>query len=335
MSERSRRAKSRGTAGQAGLFPAFRLDDPEADARAILDGAVELHRPSAIVGLFSGGHDSLCACHVASRHPLFAGCAHVNTGIGIERTRQFVRDTCRQFGWPLRELHPPPFVPALEKRKPWIDYANLPAYEALVLHHGFPGPSGHRLMYNRLKERCLRRLVKERKHHAGDRVLFVSGVRRDESTRRMGINQAVQREGCRVWAAPLLNWDGIHKRDYMGKHRLPRNEVVEALCMSGECCCGSFAKPHELDEIARVAPRDGCVHSLPGTQGDGSPARRDASGGRNRRPCRGRRQRTRGPACSPCAGPVVPGLVSRSVRSHEHTVFTSRVRGRKGARPHG
>jgi 3'-phosphoadenosine 5'-phosphosulfate sulfotransferase (PAPS reductase)/FAD synthetase len=254
MSERSRRAKSRGAAGQAGLFPAFRLDDHEADARAILDGAVELHRPSAIIGLFSGGHDSLCACHVASRHPLFAGCAHVNTGIGIERTRQFVRDTCRQFGWPLRELHPPPFAPAPEKRKSWIDYASLSAYEALVLHHGFPGPSGHRLMYNRLKERCLRRLVKERKHHADDRVLLVSGVRRDESTRRMGINQAVQREGCRVWVAPLLNWDGIHKREYMSKHRLPRNEVVEVLCMSGECCCGAFARPHEIDEIAWVAP---------------------------------------------------------------------------------
>jgi 3'-phosphoadenosine 5'-phosphosulfate sulfotransferase (PAPS reductase)/FAD synthetase len=229
--------------------------DPEAEGRAILADAVGLFRPAKVFALFSGGHDSLCASHLATAAGLVDGCVHINTGIGVERTRQFVRDTCRGFGWPLREMTPPPFVPKPNKRRPGIDYENLPAYEALVFHFGFPGADGHTLIYNRLKERCLRQLVCEAKGRRGDRVLLVTGVRRQESRRRMGHIVPTQREGCRVWAAPLVNWDQAEKEAYLAAKGLPRNPVVDGLCMSGECLCGAYAKEGELHEISTVDPK--------------------------------------------------------------------------------
>lgn len=47
-----------------------------------------------------------------------------------------------------------------------------------------------------------------------------------------------------------MNWSHADKHAYLDAHRLPRNPVVERLCMSGECLCGAFARKGELDEIA-------------------------------------------------------------------------------------
>ena len=41
----------------------------------------------------------------------------------------------------------------------------------------------------------------------------------------------------------------------MALHRLPSNPVVDLLHMSGECLCGSFARPGELAEISLWYPR--------------------------------------------------------------------------------
>lgn len=207
------------------------------EAKAILDEAVALHRPSHIFGMFSGGHDSLCATHVASQHPLFSGAAHINTGIGVEETREFVRQTCKDRAWPLKEYHPP--VP----------------YDQIVLEHGFPGPGGHFYMYVRLKERCLDQLVREHKTGRKDRIMLVTGVRLDESDRRMGHVEAIVRSRAKLWVAPILNWSTDDKNDYIEFHRLPRNPVVGALCMSGECLCGSFARPGEMTEIETFYPK--------------------------------------------------------------------------------
>jgi 3'-phosphoadenosine 5'-phosphosulfate sulfotransferase (PAPS reductase)/FAD synthetase len=80
-----------------------------AASQAILDKAYIEHNPVAIFLMFSGGHDSLTATHVgatwANERRIPFKVAHINTGIGIEQTREFVRETCSEHEWPLVELH--------------------------------------------------------------------------------------------------------------------------------------------------------------------------------------------------------------------------------------
>ena len=219
---------------QTGLWGTAAPGDPIEYGRRLLDIVIRRHGPVAVFGMFSGGHDSLCATHMASEHPAFTAAVHINTGIGIEQTREFVRDTAQERGWPLREYR------ALDEGQD---------YDEFVLERGFPGPFAHRKMYNRLKERALRSLIRDTKRKPSDRVLLVTGVRRAESTRRMGTVQPINRLGSQVWCAPLTWFAGTTKNAYMAEHGLPRNEVVDLLHMSGECLCGAFAKPNELEWI--------------------------------------------------------------------------------------
>ncbi len=203
---------------------------------SVIDEAITRYKPVAVFAMFSGGHDSLIASHIAAQHPRFSGVVHINTGTGIEETRQFVMGTCEQFGWPVKEYHPP--VP----------------YEQIVKRWGFPGPGTHSLIYARLKERCIRQLVREAKTKASDKVLLITGVRRQESTRRMGYTDPIQKDGARIWVAPILQFTNADKDAYIIEHNLPRNIVVERLCLSGECLCGAFAKPGELEKIRHYYP---------------------------------------------------------------------------------
>lgn len=207
------------------------------EAKAILDEAVEQYQPTHIFGLLSGGHDSLCATHVTCQHIYFQGAVHINTGTGVPETTDFVRQTCLEQRWKLLEYSPPI------------------SYDEIVLKHGFPGPGSHFYMYVRLKERCVAQLIREHKKNRDDRILLVTGVRLEESDRRMGHVEPIVRAGARVWVAPILNWTSDDKNDYININSLKRNPVVAALCMSGECLCGAFARPGEMAEIEMFYPK--------------------------------------------------------------------------------
>lgn len=186
--------------------------------------------------LFSGGNDSTTLAHMFKDK---ATCAvHANTGIGIEQTRQFVRDTCEAWGLPLLEVHP----------------GEGNTYREIVIDQGFPGPAHHWKMYQRLKERGLRQA---RRHFVKNghrqRVVFLAGRRRDESGRRKNI-PAMEREYSTVWVSPLVNWTAEDLNTYRSMHDVPRNEVSDLLHMSGECLCGAFAHRGELDEIGDWFP---------------------------------------------------------------------------------
>lgn len=61
--------------------------------------------------------------------------------------------------------------------------------------------------------------------------------------------------GRELWINPIIHWNGCDKNRYIAEKRLPKNPVVELLCMSGECLCGSFAKPNEIEEIRTWFPK--------------------------------------------------------------------------------
>jgi len=210
----------------------------------ILDEAMA-HKPVATRVGFSGGRDSLAVTHwMMSNVP---GCEvfHCNTGIGIEATRQFVRDTCAAMGWPLHEIR--------AKEDCGQDY------DEIVMLNGFPGPSGHWAMYARLKERPIRELVRRAQTKRGDRVLLATGIRHEESVRRMRYaGSEVTRSGAQVWASPIYWWSVEQRDAYIRDNGLPVNPVSAMLGMSGECLCGAYAHRGEkaLVRIVDAATAD-------------------------------------------------------------------------------
>lgn len=211
-----------------------------------LNRAIETYKPIAVFGLFSGGHDSLSATYVASKCGM-AKAVHINTGIGVQRTRQFVYDTCREQGWELLELKAIDNHYMGGKPNPMI-------YRQMVMKYGFPGPGKHGVMYIKLKERALVRLAWMYGAHARGknkrRIMHVTGVRTQESVRRMGHVDEVQVRGREVWVSPIHDWtksDTSELIEYVG---LKRSPVVDLIHKSGECLCGAFAKPGELEELS-------------------------------------------------------------------------------------
>jgi 3'-phosphoadenosine 5'-phosphosulfate sulfotransferase (PAPS reductase)/FAD synthetase len=189
-----------------------------------------------VVSLFSGGNDSSVLTHMFRDVATHAG--HCNTGIGIEPTRQFVRDRCVDWDLPLLEIRPD------EKD----------SYRTLVIDQGFPGPAHHYKMYQRLKERQLRKMRRMLiTNGRKQRVVFLAGRRRQESARRANVPER-DTDGAIEWLSPLVEWSNDLMDEYRSHFQLPRNEVSDMLHMSGECLCGAFAKPNEIEEIAFFFP---------------------------------------------------------------------------------
>ena len=206
----------------------------------LINQTIEEYKPIKVYGLFSGGHDSLTATYVASLSQKFDAAVHINTGIGIEETRQFVRQTCSKRNWPLIELYP-----------------DIKSYDDLVLDKGFPrGPKSHCTMYYWLKQRQVRRLVREAKTKKMDKVLLITGIRVEESRRRMmaKIATPVYKFGAQIWVNPILDWTASDCNQVIFDAGLDRNPVVDFLHRSGECLCGAFARAKDIEEIRMWYP---------------------------------------------------------------------------------
>lgn len=208
----------------------------------IVDRALEKyfvkHRVAAMAIMYSGGNDSTTLAHVFRNRADLA--IHANTGIGVEETRQFVRETCATWGLPLMEKSPKP----------------QDSYRQQVLDVGFPGPGQHFKMFQRLKERCLEQARSEFviKPHR-ERILFLGGRRRSESARRATIT-TWDRKRSMCYASPLTMWTKLDLNTYrLMAGDVPVNQVSDLIHMSGECLCGAFAEKDELEMIGMWFPK--------------------------------------------------------------------------------
>ncbi len=143
--------------------------DLEAEADEIVAKAKEEHHPSRTFLLVSGGNDSLVLLDAMAKHA--DEVVHINTGIGIEDTTTFARQVGQSFGLPYSEWTPPV------------------CYEDLVFGRwdGLPGPGAHRFTYQRLKERCVRALLRAQAPKRGERFLLLTGVRKAETGAAWGM----------------------------------------------------------------------------------------------------------------------------------------------------
>lgn len=187
------------------------------------------------VALCSGGMDSAISTHVTMRWGPGDFVAYIDTGTGLNENREYIEDLCDEFGWQL-----------------WTLRTNE-SYEEKVHEHGFPGPSRHGIMYRSLKERQIQKMAA----FSQKDVYFWTGVRSDESQRRMGNVEPVQQQADNrwTWIAPIHDWSKDDCRAYLDRFNIPRNDLWDTLGRSGDCFCGCFGSPEELLDL-EVA---GCV----------------------------------------------------------------------------
>lgn len=231
-----------------------RLDELVGQSQDILSAAIEENvnnlglMVAAVAVGFSGGNDSTTLTHIFREQVDFA--IHANTTIGIEETRDFVRNTCEEWGLSLIERTPP---------------RETDQYRHLVLTTergkkgqslgGFPGPAMHFKMFQRLKERAIEQVQREViTRSRRERFVLILGRRRTESQRRSTI-RTVDVRGSRINISPLVNWTKLDLNTYRLRwlqrgEPLPRNTASDTIHMSGECLCGAFASPGEREEIA-------------------------------------------------------------------------------------
>lgn len=233
------------------------LSQLEQQALDALQQADNNHHPIARVALLSGGHDSATATLMAASalkelgKPLDA-VVHIDTGTGIAETQQYVVNLCREFDLPLRIYRAREYVRSNGTPDPQ-------RYEDFVRQTGFPTAPGHTKMFNRLKDRQLDQMMRDLKQRRRDRILLISGVRREESKRRMvNINASgtIAQQGSRVWVNVIADATGGDCTTFMKRNRIPRNPVRDLLGLSGECLCGAMGSTAEWEITSALFPDD-------------------------------------------------------------------------------
>lgn len=231
------------------------VDDMIAEGMAVLSNITSMFRISHVMAAFSGGDDSIVSTHWAMAN--IPGCVVMtaDTGVGLHATRTHQGNVCEKYGWDRLLASPDVEGPPKGWITPWE--AGNTSYEEFVLNHGFPGPAQHHRMYQRLKQRAFRKIKRLLGcRPRGTRVLVVSGIRHDESAIRAGYKASWAEEAKEgfVWMNPFYWRTAADFEAYRTEFGLSRNPVKRRCGISGECCCGAFAAPGELQAYRSVEP---------------------------------------------------------------------------------
>jgi len=202
---------------------------------SILEAAEIIHKKTDFYALVSGGKDAVSIAHWLSEQNRLKAVLHIDTGVGIQATQDFVKDLCQDQGWPLEILKPkPPYV-----------------YASMALEFGFPGPANHSQIMGRLKSETLRHYVKGKPYHC-----MITGVRKFESARRQGKYPApLNLKNNVFFCNPFFYMTTEYTYRYIHEHGLKITPVHAVMGMSGECNCGSFGTRREKELITQLDPK--------------------------------------------------------------------------------
>ncbi len=184
------------------------------------------------VGLFSGGKDSLVACLVARVKEV----VYCKTGVGLNE--DYVKETCKKLDWELNIIEPK----ELE-------------YELFCIQYGFPRPTSHTWIMQRLKlnpvKKWHRQEIKKRN------IIFVSGIRIKESHRRamnFKNDKEIEESNGMKFYKPLLNWSNVAVINYIKKFDLEISPTYKTLGLGGDCLCGAFTKRQHAQLLLEYYP---------------------------------------------------------------------------------
>ena len=157
-----------------------------------------------------------------------------DTGIRINDTVEFVKKRCADTNLPLI-----------------IETPTYKSYDEMVMQFGFPGAPQHIQMYSNLKEKSIRKICSR---YQGKK-LIITGVRNSESARRKrNAIKEIDKRGNQIWVSPIIHWDDDDKEEYIDTRGIVLNEVSRKIGISGDCLCGAYALPGELDKIKKFYP---------------------------------------------------------------------------------
>ena len=196
--------------------------------------------------LFSGGGDSSVVAHRC--RPYYEELLFIDTGTAVPGVREFVVEFAEWIGKPLRIEEAGDTYRRLVLGDTEKEGAPEPAL-------GFPGVGQHNKAYSRLKERQIRSVLRDVKegHPRTASVLFISGVRRDESRRRSN-RQPLTEVGSSKFVNPLIEWTNKQMEEYKQLNNLPKSDVSALLHRSGECNCGAFRTDGEREMLQSLWP---------------------------------------------------------------------------------
>lgn len=174
---------------------------------------------SELVGLFSGGQDSLVACIVAKVKRVL----YCRTGVGVNE--EYVKRMCKKLGWGLIILEP-----------------KEGEYERFCKKYGFPRPTSHSWIMQRLKLNPIAKWYKQESKKKD--ITLVSGIRTAESKRRamkFSTDGGVEAQGMKFYR-PIRTWSNQKVKDFIKENKLEISPVYATLGLGGDCLCGAFTK---------------------------------------------------------------------------------------------
>lgn len=199
---------------------------------------------ATVVGLFSGGKDSLIALHLALQACRESFCnviaVHADTTIEIPDNIKYVIDVCRRLGVELRIA------------KPDVDYFTLAS------KWGFPRMR-YRWCCKYLKVYPIKKVIDELRE-SGKNVVIVDGIRAEESRVRKTFERVSHH---RVWRAPVLHpilyWVKEDILKYIELYLKPIGIDINPLYRLGfkracECWCPVFKSKKDFELLALHYP---------------------------------------------------------------------------------
>lgn len=212
----------------------------------IINEAISDHDPSHIILAVSGGYDSLCMAHYIHKNmkfdrPLLVYA--IDTLLCADGWLSWIDSIAHGYGW---------CFDIYRNRKGWEQYVEF------IRHHGHPfSRQGHTYAYWRLKDRAFADMLRDHKREwrgrkkRNDRIMFVTGIRRDESPERKDAAY-IQKRKSDVWVNAIADWSADDILAYRIENEIPENPFYETVGGSGDCQCnwGNFITFRKLEKYS-------------------------------------------------------------------------------------